>query len=216
MALAVIGAGFGRTGTSSLRDALNALGLGPCHHMRELISQAAKVDPWLHAARGEVADWEAAFDGYRSATDWPSCDYYRELSEYYPDAKFILTTRDPAAWYASITQTIFSEVNVVYHKDPGPLGEVMRALVSRNFNGRIDDREACIAAFNRHSAEVKAAIQPSRLLVYNVAEGWAPLCAFLDRPIPDALFPVSNTKESWLASAPQRLAARMGATGPKA
>src|ERR1700749_3582769 len=101
MALAVIGAGFGRTGTYSLNLALEMLGLGLCHHMADVM-QSEQQKAWFRAAgRGEAVDWDAVYAGSPSAVDWPPCHFWRQLAARFPDAKVILTTRDPAKWYES-------------------------------------------------------------------------------------------------------------------
>ena len=106
MTLAVVGTGFGRTGTNSMRLALNQLGFGPCHHMKEVIDHPEQQRQWRALAKGGTPNWEQLFDGYRSAVDWPSAYYWRELIDAYPQAKVLLTTRDVESWYASIERTI--------------------------------------------------------------------------------------------------------------
>jgi hypothetical protein len=207
MTLQVIGAGFGRTGTATLRDVLETLGFGPCHHMRDLIIDPTKADPWARLTRGEDVDWDEVFAGYNSACDWPSSDYYRQLAAHFPDAKVILTIRDPESWFRSCSQTIFSDLNLIIHKDQSDLGRAMRAILARNFAGRADDHDTCIAAFKERTDEVIRTVPPDRLLVYQVSEGWEPLCRFLGKPVPDAAFPVSNTTESWRTTAAKRLQA---------
>jgi hypothetical protein len=207
MALKVIGAGFGRTGTATLRDVLETLGFGPCHHMRDLIVDPAKVTPWARLARGETVNWDEVFAGYNSACDWPSADFYRELASHYPEAKVILTVRDPEAWYRSCSKTIFSELNPVIHKGESDLSQAMRAILTRNFGGHADDPDICISAFKRHAEEVRRTIPADRLLVYEVSEGWEPLCRFLGKSIPDSAFPVTNTTEGWRSTAAKRLQA---------
>ena len=106
MALSIVGAGFGRTGTASMKMALEILGLGPCHHMKELLANSAQLALWRLVARGDNPDWNAAFAGYRCAVDWPSAFFWRELSAFYPHAKILLTVRDAESWYASMDKTI--------------------------------------------------------------------------------------------------------------
>src|SRR5262249_52433373 len=107
VALKVIGAGFGRTGTRSLKEALEILGYAPCHHMMEVFVNPQKEVPfWDRAAQGEKMDWEELFSRYQSACDWPSCSFYQELADYYPDAKVILSLRDAKSWYKSVSSTI--------------------------------------------------------------------------------------------------------------
>lgn len=107
MALKVIGAGFGRTGTLSLKTALEELGFGRCYHMREVLKNPSHWKRWAEIIGGGKADWETLLQGYQSSTDWPVAAYYRELMAVYPDAKIILTVRDPESWYKSIMGTVY-------------------------------------------------------------------------------------------------------------
>lgn len=211
MALKVIGAGFGRTGTESLKAALEQLGFGPCDHMFELIKTTWRVEHLEKLERGEPADLEALFDGFQSAVDFPYAKYYRELMVAYPDAKVVLTVRDPEAWYESARKTIL-------RKMPTALMPVARVLglFSRNargfprwyryvdgaifrgvFEGRTRDRAFMIDRFERWSDEVQKTVPPERLLVFQVSEGWEPLCEFLGVPVPDGPFPRSNDGASF-------------------
>lgn len=199
MPLSIIGAGFGRTGTMSLKLALEQLGLGPCYHMMEVFKNPAAFGDWEAVADGESLDWERIFDGYPSTVDWPSATFYRALADAYPDAKVILTERDPEAWYASTQATIF---NWDTRPDfPAPFLSMATKVVGALFDQRIHDREHVISVFNRHNAQVRAAIAPERLLVYEVADGWVPLCAFLGVPVPNGPMPKVNTTEEFLARA---------------
>jgi len=195
MALEVIGAGFGRTGTESMKLALEALGLGPCHHMKEVLPRPEQVALWRSAARGATPDWEQAFAGYKSALDWPSAYFWRELSACYPDAKILLTLRSSESWYASMERTILKTIRS--SSDPASIG--VRMIGQGVFGGRLDDRDHAIAIYERNTAEVQAAFPPDRLLTYSLGDGWAPLCAFLGKPVPDAAFPHSNTSEDFEA-----------------
>lgn len=201
MALSVIGAGFGRTGTLSLKFALERLGFERCYHMTEVLENPSAVSHWSRAAEGEAVDWNEVFAGYRAAVDWPVSHFYRELAEFYPEAKVILTWREPERWYQSAIQTIF-QVMQMPPPQGGPAFEharmVRRVVLERTFGGRVDDRDHAIAVYTRHAEEVKRAIPPERLLVYEVAEGWEPLCRFLDRPLPDAPFPKVNSSDEFL------------------
>lgn len=189
MPLYVIGAGFGRTGTDSMKTALEILGLGPCHHMHEVHGDPEQTALWRRIARGEPPDWEAAFDGYRSAVDWPSAYFWRELAEYYPGAKVILTVRSAESWYASMEKTIFRRLRNSTDRDS--VG--VRLVAERVFGGRIDDPAHAMAVYEQNNREVQAAFPPERLLTYRLGEGWAPLCRFLGKPIPDRPYPHRNS-----------------------
>src|SRR5207302_832767 len=105
--LEVIGAGFGRTGTMSLKAALDQLGFGPCYHMVEVYANEGHVDAWTRAIDGKPLDAERIFAGYRAAVDWPACAFWKQLMAENPAARVVLTRRDPEAWFTSMTHTIF-------------------------------------------------------------------------------------------------------------
>ena len=106
MGLSVIGAGLWRTGTMSLKVGLEQLGFGPCHHMEELFADPIQVPPWQGAVAGEPTNWDAVFAGYNSTTDYPGAFFWRELAEFYPDAKVVLTVRTAESWWGSYSSTI--------------------------------------------------------------------------------------------------------------
>jgi hypothetical protein len=203
----VIGVGFGRTGTASLKLALERLGVGPCYHMLDVIDQPARARAWLDAADGQPPAWDGIFAGFESTVDWPAAAFWRELIEFYPDAMVILSMRDPQRWYDSAERTIFRAAR----RSDSPLSrQVLRLMtvaepefrdfvamadavvMQRVFDGRVADRAHAIAVFERHIADVRATVSPDRLLVFDVAQGWLPLCTFLDLPVPDESFPHVN------------------------
>ena len=202
MPLDVIGAGLGRTGTHSLKLALERLGFGPCHHMMELMGNDEQTRMWRAHVRGESPGWEALYSGYRSALDWPTAHYWRELSETYPDAKMLLTVRDPEKWHRSVVATIAK--GMTSSNDPESIG--VKLVANQVFGGRIQDRDHAISVYEAHNAAVKAAFGPERLLIYEVSEGWEPLCAHLDVPVPDEPFPLTNTTADFRARFADRLA----------
>lgn len=200
----VIGAGFGRTGTLSLKTALERLGFGPCHHMFEVIGDADATRRWAAAARDRPDDWSELLGGYRATTDWPSCHFWRDLVDAYPRAKVVLTVREPGEWYASMRRMLDSAAGAMTSGGGVPPASLMylAALVDRlvwqgTFGGRIDDRDHALRVFDRHTAAVTAAVPPDRLLVYEVREGWPPLCRFLGVPVPDEPFPRLNDAEAF-------------------
>jgi len=196
MPLSVIGAGFGRTGTSSLKVALEQLGIGRCYHMIEVFPNPAAPAFWERVADGEPFRWEEIFEGFSATVDWPAGAYYRELMDYYPEAKVILTERDPEKWYRSCQDTILSPSHFEELKGT-PFEGMIRKIVFATFQGNIHDHDHLIDIYTRHNAEVRRVVPAERLLVYRVSEGWAPLCEFLDLPIPDAPFPHVNTTEEF-------------------
>jgi hypothetical protein len=203
MGLSVIGAGFGRTGTLSLKGALEHLGFAPCHHMAEIFAHPEQLPLWQQAAAGEAVDWDQVLAGYRATVDWPSAYFWRELAEAYPQAKVILSTRDVEAWYESFGNTILKLVGAM-DKIAVPhiraTVEMGGALVgAKVFDGRADDPEHAKAVFRAHAEKVRQTIAPDRLLVFDVREGWEPLCTFLDVPVPDTPFPRLNDAEQFRA-----------------
>ena len=202
MALEVIGAGFGRTGTLSLKAALERLGFGPCHHMLEVPHHPEQIPLWNRAADGEAIEWEDLYAPYKASVDWPGAFFYAELAERYPEAKVILTTREPQSWYDSISETVFKaqEAVGILSKDM-PTDHPMRfsnIIMANKTFGFDFSRENVIAAFERHNAEVRRHIAPERLLDYDVAEGWGRLCTFLGVDVPDEPFPRSNSRNDFL------------------
>jgi len=200
MPLKVIGAGVGRTGTHSLKLAINRLGFGPCHHMEEVLqNMAEQVPAWASALRGEP-NWEEAFKGYCSAVDWPTAGFFRELNQAYPQAKFVLTHRSPESWAASFSETIQKLISDKSQFPPEMhdwLDMASGVVVKTGFSLQLD-REGLAQAFIRHNEAVKETIPADRLLVYEVKQGWEPLCAFLGVPVPDEPFPRSNDRaEFW-------------------
>jgi hypothetical protein len=196
MALKVIGAGLGRTGTMSLKLALEQLGFAPCYHMIEVIQNPERLALWNRVVESAKPDWDEVFDGYEATVDWPACNYYRDLMALYPDAKVILSVRSPESWYASTQATIFAAMDQV--RGPGGMS-FARKLVTDVVGPDLRDRDALIAAFERWNEEVKAAVPKDNLLVFEAAHGWAPLCDFLGIPAPDAPYPETNTTEEFRA-----------------
>jgi Sulfotransferase domain len=202
----VIGAGFGRTGTMSLKVALEALGFSPCYHMTEVFAHPEHAAFWISAWRGEPADWDGILGGYEAAVDWPACTFHEELMERHPDAKVILSVRDPERWYESVRNTIF-ELSVVIPRHPiyrigyklvsffvfrGPGNLADEIIWQGTFDGRFEDKVHAIEVFELHNAEVQRRVPKDRLLVYDVKAGWGPLCEFLGVEEPEEPFPRTN------------------------
>lgn len=219
--LRIIGAGFGRTGTLSLKAALEELGFGPCYHMSEVFAHPDHIAFWQAAADGESINWDTIFENYHSAVDWPSCAFYEQQMRAYPDAKVLLSVRDPEKWYESVSNTIYQmhhRVGVsLLSRFLSYLGKALIQLVQPHmkrtfrmqtaviwdgtFAGNFEDKAYALAVFNRHIEEVKGTVPPEKLLVYNVKEGWEPLCAFLGVPVPDGKpFPRLNDRDSFVGT----------------
>lgn len=200
--LRVIGAGFGRTGTASLKAALDMLGFGPTYHMFEVFAHPEHIVLWKQVAEGAKPQWDRIFEGYQSAVDWPASAFYRDLMEEYPAARVILTVRDPERWHESGRNTIFppehQDENEEISEERRLHRDMARTIVWNGvFDGKVRDREHAIEVFNRHIATVKSEVPTDRLLVFDVREGWEPLCAFLDVPVPDVPFPRLNDTQTF-------------------
>ncbi|MAB10511.1 sulfotransferase family protein [Hyphomonas sp.] len=198
MTLKAISAGYGRTGTMSLKLALEQLGLGPCHHMIEVIENGEKQVPLWNDALSGKPDFDAIYQGYSSAVDWPSAAFWKELADYYPDAKIILSSRSAESWYSSISETILATVWAPETWPPQATEwfTMVSKVLERSF-GAAKTKDELIANFLAHEAEVKAAIPADRLLVHSAKDGWDPLCAFLGVPVPDGDYPRTNSKEEF-------------------
>jgi Sulfotransferase domain len=194
MTLKVIGAGFGRTGTLSLKVALEQLGFGPCYHMVEVFKNPDAPAWWVEAADGN-ADWDKVFRGYNACVDWPAATFYAGLADIYPDAKVILTEREPEAWFRSTQATIFPRATPL--DTAAPFDQMFRKVIARLFDYRMRDHDHVIDVFARHNAEVRRRIAPDRLLVYEVAQGWEPLCRFLGVAVPSTPMPKTNSTEEF-------------------
>ncbi len=198
MALKVIGAGLGRTGTLSLKLALEHLGFGPCYHMIEVMSAARERLPqWIEVVRGNP-DWDAMFEGFHSSVDYPTCYFWREQAAQYPDAKVILSTRDAEGWFASVNKTIMAPGSVASMR-AGPFAEFMEGSVLKDFGERTNNRDFMVDYFRKWEASVIAECPAERLLVHRPGDGWVPLCAFLGVDVPYEPYPRVNSSEDMLA-----------------
>jgi hypothetical protein len=202
MSLKVIGAGFGRTGTRSLKEALEILGFAPCHHMVEVFAHPEQVPLWDKAALGQMKNWDELFANYESACDWPSCSFYKELADFYPGAKVILSLRDRKSWYKSVASTIMPAMKKPKEGDerrlPGIFGP--KIIGEDTFHDDFSE-ENMIRVYEAHNEEVKRTIPKDRLLVFEAKDGWAPLCAFLGVNVPDQAYPSMNSTEEFNARA---------------
>lgn len=202
MPLEIMGPGFGRTGTNSLRLALEHLGFGPCHHMFEVRDKPELLPDWEAAARGETVDWDKVFRGYRSQVDWPGARYWRELAQHFPKAKVILSVRDPDAWFDSVQATIAPFLAARgTHTSPhvNAIAEMgHRAIEVEIFDNRMSHRDHATRVFRKHIAEVQSEIPAQRLLTFDLRDGWQPLCDFLEVEVPDIAFPKTNSSKEFV------------------
>ena len=202
--LKIIGAGFGRTGTLSLKAALEILGFAPCHHMVEVLSSAKQRKGWVRVADGDLAMLPQLMEGYQAQVDFPGCIFYPELMRLYPNARVILSVRDAESWWESARHTIYEISNGIpmrwmarFNPMAGPMLRVANRLIwERMFSGRFLDKPYALQVFRDYNEQVKRTVPPEKLLVYEVKQGWGPLCAFLGVPVPEVPFPkVNDTAE---------------------
>ncbi|WP_297540276.1 sulfotransferase family protein [Roseovarius sp.] len=200
MTLEIIGAGWGRTGTTSLKMALERLGYGTCHHMWEVAQDQARLVPLWNAALDGTPDWTSLFEGNRAGVDWPVAAFWRELADVYPEAKIILTTRSAESWYASFSKTIRNVLD-----NPEEMPEAVRPgfrMARRSVLlslGEDWSKDTLIARFLAHEAAVKASVPPERLLVFSSQDGWDPLCSFLGAAVPAEPYPRTNNAEEFVS-----------------
>ncbi|HLB20767.1 MAG TPA: sulfotransferase [Solirubrobacteraceae bacterium] len=193
MSLQVVGAGVGRTGTASLKLALEQLLGGRCHHMFEMVAaDPAQVSSWMDAMDGRDVDWQELLSGYVAQVDWPGASFWPELSAANPDALVLLSTRDAEAWYRSASNTIF---NVFDRPPPGreQWFEAVRKMFRQRFSDDLHNPTAMMDAFERHNARVRAGVPAGRLLEWTPSDGWEPICERLGLAVPEEAFPSTNS-----------------------
>lgn len=196
MSIDVIGAGVGRTGTYSLKLALERLGFGPTHHMEEVLKDGARQIPLWHQAATGTPNWDELYRGFHSAVDWPTASFWKELAARFPSAKVILSYRSPESWYESFSETINKLMQGAAHAPPHmqPFMAMAAAVLGKaGFTGKTS-REELLAAYNAHVHAVKAGVPADRLLVFEARQGWEPLCRFLGRDVPAEEFPRTNNR----------------------
>lgn len=201
MALQVIGSGFGRTGTMTMKLALSELGFAPCYHMVEVMQNPGHLAHWKAIFAGEPVDWGEVYAGYAAQVDWPGASFWREASIAFPDAKVIHTERPEEDWWKSFNGTIgkfFANADTI--PLPPHIADIfttMKAGLLPRVFGDYTDRDRAIAGYRANNARVREFIPADRLLVLDVAEGWEPLCRFLDVPVPPTPFPRTHAREEF-------------------
>jgi hypothetical protein len=208
----VIGAGLPRTATLSQKVALEMLGFGPCYHMVNVLADLSQVPLWHRAVDRDI-QWEEIFEGFESTVDWPGGFFYRELLEAYPDAKVLLSVRDPEAWERSMHYTVWgfrhgdtlmthlSDARADIDPDWAEFRRMIDRLLWKDdgvFAANHQDRRWLIEAFNRYNEMVRMDVPADRLLVWDAKDGWEPLCRFLEVEVPDAPFPNVNDKTTFI------------------
>jgi len=198
MPLKVIGSGLGRTGTLSLKAALEHIGFGPCHHMVEVFMDPDSLPLWIAAGEGHP-NWDAIFKNFTAMVDYPGCIFFRQLAEHFPDAKVLHSTRDPDDWFDSTQATIFSAASpAINGEGPELMQRFFNVLFRSRFGEQVHDRQFMTDYYRRHEEEVLTSIPPERLLVFRATDGWGPLCNFLGVPVPPEPYPRTNTREAFL------------------
>jgi hypothetical protein len=200
--LRVVGAGLGRTGTLSLKHALERLLGAPCYHMLEVFGRPDDIPLWHRAVEGDLPDWNAFLSDYAAVVDWPACAFWRELSVAFPDAVVLLSSRDTEGWWESANNTIFQ-----VSRRPRPAGEqtmsaqmdMVQDLFAKRFTENWTEEAAATAAYDAHNAEVRASVPAEKLVDWHPGDGWDPLCAALSLPVPDEPFPHLNTTADFRA-----------------
>lgn len=209
MTLRLIGAGLPRTGTTSLREALGHLLGGPVHHMSTALRRPEDAPVWVAAIHGDPPVWDDFLAGYVAGVDAPFSTCWRDLAAAYPDAPVLLSRRDSAeTWLRSMEPTVLARTRRVLAT--GDESDPLVALFGAIFHGILDDLDdpaAMMAGYERHLAAVRAEIAPERLVEWQPADGWEPLCRALDVPVPDVPFPHENSTPDYLARAAARRAA---------
>lgn len=223
--LQVIGVGLHRTGSMSVKAALERLGFGPCYHGLEALRRCRDGEHWLaaYAAGGDV-DWPVIFDGYRATLDWPTVYFWEQLATAYPDAKILLTDRDPEDWWASHVEMFqvgaafgraLTDEQLRWAEESGfaRMQTALATIASAAFAGKVFDRAHCLRVFEEHCARVRRTVPADRLLVYRVQQGWEPLCRFLGVDVPDEPFPRVNVGGDLLHNIRTAMRLARGRTG---
>jgi Sulfotransferase domain len=202
MALRVVGAGLGRTGTASLKTALEELLDRRCYHMYELMQRPQDGPAWASAVQGEPVDWNALLHEYAATVDWPAAAYWKQIHAWSPEALVLLSSRDsPETWWASMERTIVEALNQQPEDAEQARGrEMVREMMRSTFTPEWNDRDAMIAAYERHNEEVRRVVPAGQLIEWKVGDGWEPICAGLEVPVPQNSFPHENTTADFRSS----------------
>ncbi|MBT4161110.1 MAG: sulfotransferase family protein [Gammaproteobacteria bacterium] len=194
----VIGAGLGRTGTNSLKIALEILLQGPCYHMFELWQNPEDVAIWQSAVNDEPVDWQKFLSRWVATVDWPGAPLFDQMAAAFPDALVLLSIRDGEEWYQSANNTIFSVMRNAPPGEKPPTGKLVASEFDKWLTLDIDNKAEVIAAHDRHNERVRKTIPPNRLLEWRPGDGWEPICSALDLPVPAEPFPHANDSASFM------------------
>ena len=213
MALKVIGAGGPRTGTASLKVALETLGFGHCYHMEWVFNNTHQVKNWIELFETGTTNFDELFDGFQSIVDFPGHLNYKVLLAQYPEAKVILSERDPDLWYESSMKTVYSVTPKTFTEKLAILGKFIRSKRFRQLSGafrlvekylwkgyyenQFHHKEKALSRYHKHNEEVKATVPAEKLLIFRPEHGWEPLCEFLEVPVPDQPYPKKNQRKEF-------------------
>jgi hypothetical protein len=201
MPVRLVGAGLPRTGTHSLKVALEQLLGSPCYHMIEVFRQLEHVPLWHQAIKGDTPEWRALLGGYGAAVDWPASAFWKELADAYPDAVVLLSVRDtPEAWWKSADETVFEGMRREHPPAFAAWLDMCLDLLRSRFTPQWEDSRSAMEAYAHHNDEVRSTIPKDRLVEWRPGDGWAPICSALDLPIPDEPFPHVNTTAEFRAN----------------
>lgn len=195
--LMLIGAAFPRTGTMSVKKALETLGFGRCYHMHEVFLNPQHIPIWDATCDGAMPDWRDLLAGYTATLDTPACHYWKELALTFPNAKLLLLRRDPETWYESMRTTTYQVIMGPRGETDPALQMIRRLFLKKCMGGRFEDRDFAIATYRRYCENVIEEMPKERLLVYEVSQGWERLCSFLGYDIPQEPFPSKNTRDEF-------------------
>ena len=213
MSLKIIGAGLPRTGTTTLKRSLEILGYDKVYHMKVLLTNPDQYHLWDTLDKTNTTDWDTLYDGYQATVDFPCYPWYKEHMKRYPDAKVILTVRSFDGWYKSIYNTVWQAGPQTVPQKLVMLFKLLRSprlrkvvkcikLVKKKtyaqlLEGKFLDKANTERLFNEYIESVKAHVPAEKLLVYDVRDGWEPLCEFLGKPVPAEELPHLNKKENF-------------------
>ena len=225
MSIKVIGAGFPRTGTTTLKRSLESLGYNKTYHMKELLVNPEKLHHWEELEKTRTTDWDKLYEEYEASVDYPGYPYYKEQMEKYPDAKVILTVRPFDKWYKSVESTVWKAGPQTLPEKLGMMWKMLtnprikkvvmvikmfkRIFFGNQLQGRFEDKEFAEKVWNDHIEEVKAHVPAEKLLIYDVRDGWEPLCKFLDKPVPPEPLPHLNKRENFKEMLPKLMKGEM-------
>lgn len=186
----------------STKVALQQLGFGPCLHMIDLMAANQDLVQTFHDAYvGKDVDWSQALSEWEATVDWPGCTFYKQLMDVFPEAPVILNVRDPESWYKSMNDTIYDgamKLEDMPEMRDRPATKMIKAVVwDGDMKGDFPNKQGSIEIFLRHNEEVKNYVPADRLLIFDVKQGWEPLCSFLGVPVPAEPFPHANDTESF-------------------